>query len=328
MKSRKIILSLSIILLSAVSCNEDGLKFNTTPSVGFESTVGTVLENNAGGIRVKLFTNSTVQETISATIVLNNFQNLEYGVDFTTEPALVDNALTLTLEPNDNELPSFFVYPTFNGKERQLDFQLTEITGSQLNLASSVALSYLLTIKSLGCPTGVQASTLTDNFNTCSTDFATPTNWIEAFEAGSKTDRGWGCRAFGRGNSRAPRASAFGGTAGEDKAWLIKNVGRIAAGSNVTVHFWVFSNFTGPGTVRVKWSSDYSGSGNPSVATWTEMTAVNGEFPAAGSAVWKEIEKSFQDICGENVYLAFQFSGATSTASSSWDIDDFSFIVQ
>ena len=327
MKLQKHILTLSIVFLTTLSCSDDGLKFSKTPSIGFESTAGSILENNASGIRVKLFTNTTVAETITATIVLNNFQNLEYGVDFTTEPELVGNAITLTIEPDD-ELPSFFVYPTFNGKERQLDFQLTEITGDDIELASPIALSYLLTIKSLGCPTGVQTVNVTDNFNTCTTDFATPTGWIEAFESGSKTDRGWGCRAFGVGGSRAPRASAFGGSAGEDKAWLIWNPVRIAAGSDVTIKFSVFSNFAGPGTVKVKWSSDYAGSGNPTAANWTELTTINSEFPTAGSAVWKDVEKQFTDMCGENVYIAFQFSGANNTSSSSWDIDDFSFKVE
>lgn len=326
MKAYKHILSISAILFSTLSCEEEGLKFSTTPSIGFESTVGSVLESNVSGIRVKLFANTEVTEAITATITLNNFQNLVYGVDFTTEPELVDNTITLTIEP-DNELPSFFVYPTFNGMERMLNFQLTSITGDKIQLAQPAALSYLLTIKSLGCPSGVQAVTVSHDFNACTTDFATPTGFIEAFENGSKIDRGWGCRAFGQSGSRAPRASAFGGTAGEDRAWLIMNPVRIAANSNVNIHFWVYSNFSGPGSISVKWSSDYAGSGNPLAATWTDLPTVTSAFPAAGSTTWTEIQKSFTDICGENVYLAFQFTGGTNTASSSWDIDDLSFTV-
>jgi hypothetical protein len=326
MKAYKHILSISAILFSALSCDEEGLKFSTTPSIGFESTVGSVLESNVSGIRVKLFTNTEVTEAITATITLNNFQNLVYGVDFITEPELVDNTITLTIEP-DNELPSFFVYPTFNGIERMLNFQLTGVTGDKIQLAQPAALSYLLTIKSLGCPSGVQAVTVTHDFNSCTTDFATPTGFIEAFEDGSKTDRGWGCRSFGQSGSRAPRASAFGGVAGEDRAWLIMNPVRVAASSNVNIHFWVYSNFSGPGSITVKWSSDYAGSGNPLAATWTDLPTVTSAFPAAGSTTWTEIQESFTDICGENVYLAFQFTGGTSTASSSWDIDDLSFTV-
>lgn len=328
MKAYKHILSISAILFSALSCEEEGLKFNTTPSIGFESTVGSVLESNVSGIRVKLFTNTEVTEVITATITLNNFQNLVYGVDFTTEPELVDNTITLTIEP-DNELPSFFVYPTLTGVERMLNFQLANITGGEVQLAQPAALSYLLTIKSLGCPSGIQAVTVSHDFNACTTNFVTPSGFIEVFEPGSIENRGWGCREFGISGSRAVRASAFvGSTAtGDDKSWLVMNPVRIASGSNVTLHFWVFSNFSGPGTVTVKWSSDYAGSGNPLVATWTDLSTINSEFPAAGSASWKEIQKSFTNICGDNVYLAFQFTGATASSSSSWDIDDLSFTV-
>lgn len=326
MKAYKYILSISAVLFSALSCDEEGLKFSTTPSIGFESTAGSVLESNASGIRIKLFTNTEVTESITATITLNNFQNLVYGVDFTTEPALVDNTITLTIEP-DNELPSFFVFPTFIGTERLLNFQLTGITGDQIQLAQPAALSYLLTIKSLGCPSDIQVVSVSHDFNSCTTDFVTPTGFIEEFEPGAKTDRGWGCRAFGRNTSRSVSASAFGGAAGEDRAWLIMNPVRIAANSNVNLHFWVYSNFSGPGSVSVKWSSDYAGSGNPLTATWTDLPTVTSAFPAAGSKSWTEINQAFTDICGENVYLAFYYAGGTNTASSSWDLDDLSFIV-
>lgn len=327
MKKINICLSILILFLAAVSCGDEGLGFKIKPSVGFEATSGTLQESNSGGIRIKLYSNTTVKEAATATITLNNFQNLEYGVDFTTEPEFVNNTLTLTLEPDD-ELPSFFVYPTFNGRERQLSFQLTSIEGGNLVLANPVALSYLLNIRSLGCPAGVEEETVIHDFNTCTTDFATPAGFIEAFEPGSKTDRGWGCRAFGQGGSRAPRASAFGGTAGDDKAWMIMNPVRVGAGSEVTLHFWTFSNFSGPGVINVKWSSDYTGSGNPLVATWTDLTSINSQFPAAGSLTWKEIQGVFTNICGDNVYLAFQFTGANNTASASWDIEDLSFIVE
>jgi hypothetical protein len=302
------------------------LSFSLTPAIGFESPDGTLLESNTTGIRVRLYTNVEPTEAVTATIELNNFQGLVYGVDFTTEPELVNNTITLTFEPNDQ--PSFFVFPTFNGKERLLTFNLTSVTGSGLALGQQVSLSYLLQIKSLGCPTTATPANVTHDFNACTTDFSTPAGFIEAFEPGSKTDRGWGCRAFGQGGSRAPRASGFGGAAGEDKAWLIMNPVRIAAGANVALHFWVFSNFSGPGVVNVKWSSDYIGSGNPLTATWQDLPTVNSQFPAAGSASWKEVQATFTDICGDTIYLAFQFTGATNSSSASWDIDDLTFSAQ
>lgn len=327
MKIFKATLTAMAMLLVSLSCNEDDLGFSLKKSIGFAGVSGTLLESNEDGLRVDLYANTEIKENVTVTIALNNFENLEYGVDFTTEPEPVDGKITLTWSPEE-EGASFYVFPGFNGKERAIVFDLEDVQGSDLSLGQSTSRSFLVMIKSLGCPTGTTTTTVTHDFNTCTTDFATPAGFIEVFEPGSKTDRGWGCRAFGQGGSRAPRASAFGGTTGDDKAWMIMNPVRTTIGSEVTIRFYVYSSFAGPGTVSVKWSSDYSGSGNPLVANWTNLTTLNAQFPAAGSASWKMVEGTFSNICGENVYLAFQFTGATNAASASWDIDDLTFQVQ
>jgi hypothetical protein len=314
---------------TAFACKEDELSFSLTPSVGFLNTNGTLLEDNEAGVRVQLYTNKPVTEAVTVTIQFINFQNLEYGVDFTTDPELINNEITVLIDPTttDNVLPSFFVYPTFNGKDRQLAFEIKDVSGGNFLLGQPSTLSYLLRIKSLGCPFEAQNVNVIHDFNGCA-DFATPTGFIEAFEPGSKTDRGWGCRAFGLNSTRAVRASAFGGAAGDDKAWLIMNPVRIAKDAEVTLHFWVNSSFIGPGTISVKWSSDYAGSGNPLVATWQNLSSINSQLPAAGSAQWKEVQATLTDICGENVYFAFQFTGATNSESASWDIDNLQLTVQ
>lgn len=315
----------SLFSLIAFSCSDDGSKFSIKHVIGFETPVGSVVEDNESGIRVRLYSNANVAEAVTVTIAVNNFQNLEYGVDFTTEPALVDGEFTLTNEPG-TDLPSFFVYPgpSADGKDRQVEFQITNVEGSEnVSLAYPTALSYLLTIKG-PCPLTPKAVLVTNDFNACTTNFATPTGFIEAFEPDTKTDRGWGCREFGTGTpaTRAVRASAFGGAAGNDRAWLIMNPVRIAVDANVSLDFYVNSSFSGPGTVTVKWSSDYLGSGNPLLATWNDLPTIDAQFPAAGSALYKRVQGSFTNICGENVYIAFVFTGGNNTASSSWDIDD------
>ncbi|MEL6973579.1 MAG: choice-of-anchor J domain-containing protein, partial [Bacteroidota bacterium] len=50
-----------------------------------------------------------------------------------------------------------------------------------------------------------------EDFENCTQDFGTPNGFIEAFAAGAKTDRGWGCRQEGVDDSRGVRASGFGG---------------------------------------------------------------------------------------------------------------------
>jgi hypothetical protein len=317
----------SITLISLVACGDEK-EFSFTPAIGFEAPESSVIETNIAGARVSLYSNTVFTEPVTVTIAINNIGGLIYGDDYTMEPAPVGNTLTLTFDA-ENEAPAFFVYPTLKGIDRILSFTITEVTGSNLELAQQAALSHFFTIKSSGCPSGIQPVTVMHDFSGCTTDFAIPTGFIEVNEPGSKTDRGWGCRAFGVGNSRAPRASAFGGTAGEDRAWLIMNPVRIAAGSTVMLTFSVASpDFAGPGVINVKWSSDYSGSGNPLTATWNSLPTIDSQFPAARSVTYKAVSGSFTDICGDNVYLAFQYTGGTAAASAAWDIDNLSFVIQ
>ncbi len=324
MRAIQYLFSVTLILL--VACGDEK-EFSFTPAIGFEAPEGSVIETNIAGARVSLYSNTAFTETVTVTIAINNIGGLIYGDDYTMEPAPVGNTLTLTFDA-ENEAPAFFVYPTLKGIDRILSFTITEVTGSDLELAQQAALSHFFTIKSSGCPSGIQPVTVNHDFNGCTTDFAIPTGFIEAMEPGTKTDRGWGCRAFGVGNSRAPRASAFGGSTGEDRAWLIMNPVRIAAGSTTILNFSVYSNFTGPGVINVNWSSDYTGSGNPLTATWNSLSSIDSQFPAAGSLTWKAVNGTFTDICGDNVYIAFQFTGGTNAASSSWDIDNLSFVIQ
>lgn len=167
----------------------------------------------------------------------------------------------------------------------------------------------------------------TDDFESCVTvgDFNIPTNWIEEVVPGSKTDRGWGCRAFGRDGSNAPRASAFGGEDGEDDAWLITNGTIDLTGvSAATLVFWAESRFSGPGDLEVKWSTDYSGFGDPTAATWTTLSDVAGQLPADGSEVFTEITSDMSGAAGQQVYLAFRYFGGTAGSSIGLTVDDVS----
>lgn len=311
-----------LAFLSAMSC-EDERDFSINPSIGFSATEGSVLESNATGMRVGLYANVKITEPVTVTISINNFQGLEYGVDFTTEPAPVNNLITLAIGA-DETLPAFFVFPIAREEvlePRKINFQIVSVSGSGIQPAQPAALSYTLSIAK------VQPLHVFHDFNGCS-DFATPEGFIEAFEPGSKTDRGWGCRAFGLNSTRAVRCSAFGGAAGEDRAWLIMNPVSIPGGSAVTLHFWSFSNFTGPGKLNVRWSNNYSGSGNPLLATWTDLPTINAQLPAPNSQTWVEVTGTFNNISGNTVYLAFVYTEGTSASSTSWDIDDLTFTVQ
>lgn len=310
----------SIILASlvalALGCNGDENNFSVKPSLGFAATSGSVLESNSTGVRIGFYSNVAITEPVTVRIQVNNVEELTYGIDFTTDPEPVDGVITVTIDPEDDQ-PSFFVIPSASADDlRNINFQIIDVSGNNLSLGQSTTLFYTLSI------TGFQPTTIFHDFNGCTTDFNTPTGFVEVFEPGTKTDRGWGCRAFGVGASRAPRASAFGGSAGEDRAWMIMNPVNVPAGATVTITFSTFSQFSGPGVVNVKWSNNYSGAGNPLAATWNTLPTLDSQFPAVASQVWTTVTGSFTNISGNTVYLAFVYTGGLSSASSSWDIDN------
>lgn len=312
------------LMATAISCADDS-KFSMTPSFGFLRSSGSIGQTDTNGITVRFYSNVEITEPVTVKVGVNA-NGLEYGVDYTTEPAAVNGLITLEIDP-EIEQPSFMVVPIETGSEEteRIEFEILSVEGNNLKLAQYSARLYSLSISGFE---EVIPVNLSFNFNTCTTDFATPAEFNEVFET-AKTDRGWGCRAFGVGASRAPRASAFGGTAGEDRAWMIlKNPINIASGADVTIDFQTFSAFAGPGVVSVKWSSNYSGSGNPLAATWTTLTSLDNQFPAANSKVWTNVKGTFTNISGATVYIAFVWTGGTAAESTAYDIDDLIISVQ
>lgn len=314
------------VLIAFVIACEDDSKFSIKPSLGFMQQEGSVAQTEAAGTRVRFYSNVAITEPVTIRIAINNVSGLAYETDYTTDPAPVDNIITITIDPED-EQPSFLVSPIETGAEeaKRIEFEIISVEGNGLELGQSASRQFSLVITGFE---EVIPVTLAFNFNTCTTDFATPAEFNEVFET-AKTDRGWGCRAFGVAGSRAPRASAFGGAAGEDRAWMIlKNPIAIASGAEVTIDFMTYSAFAGPGTVSVKWSSNYSGSGSPLTATWTTLSSLDSQFPAAESKVWKNVTGSFTNISGATVYIAFVWTGGTAAASTSYDIDDLTITVE
>lgn len=174
---------------------------------------------------------------------------------------------------------------------------------------------------------GVISLPFTTDFESCTADFSTPEGFIEEFGPGSKTDRGWGCRAFGVDGSRAANASSFGGSAGDDDAWLIID-GKLnfTNATDPVIEFWISSGFEGPGELKVVYAENYAGVGDPYSATWTSVEGLSAQFPAKGSGAngAKVVSAGLTALVGKQVHIAFHWSGANNTASASYAIDNLS----
>jgi gliding motility-associated-like protein len=139
----------------------------------------------------------------------------------------------------------------------------------------------------------------------------------------------WGCTTtFGHdGTDPAGKASignalqingfSSGNILNED--WLISPALNLSAMNYAVLSFWTRSAFAGD-KLQLKVSTNYTGTGNPNLATWT---AIDGKFPETASDTWTKSD--FIDLSAYKatpVYVAFVYNSTTSSASR-WTIDDF-----
>jgi gliding motility-associated-like protein len=139
----------------------------------------------------------------------------------------------------------------------------------------------------------------------------------------------WGCTTtFGHdaadptgkaslGNALQINGYASGNIQNED--WLISPALNLSAMNYAVLSFWTRSAFTGD-KLQLKVSTNYSGTGDPALATWT---TIDGKFPETASDTW--IKSDHIDLSPYKalpVYVAIVYNSTTSSASR-WTVDDF-----
>ena len=190
-------------------------------------------------------------------------------------------------------------------------------TGS-ISHASTGAVTRTVTLTG----TGVDPNQTVFNFNTCAT--ALSDGWSQYSVAGAQV---WACTTFGR-DPNAPSATTAtpygvqmngysgGNVANED--WFISPSFNLTTYSFPLFSFWSRTAFNGPG-LKLMVSTNYSGSGAPSAATWTDL---NAQFPGASSDVWTQTAGiDLSAYKSARVYLAFVYT-STTTGAARWTLDD------
>lgn len=117
------------------------------------------------------------------------------------------------------------------------------------------------------------------------------------------------------------------GDAAAANDWLISKAFNLDDTSVEYLSFKTWTRFADNGVdgpaVKLLYSSDYSGSGSPDTATWTELDYTSSP---ADSQQWTDSGAiNLSGLGGSNVYFAFQYqsSGTGGNSSSQWRIDDF-----
>jgi len=139
----------------------------------------------------------------------------------------------------------------------------------------------------------------------------------------------WGCTTnFGHdmadatGTASKGNALQINGYSGgniQNEDWLISPALNLSAMNYAVLSFWTRSAFAGD-KLQLKLSTNYTGTGNPSAATWIDL---DGKFPETGSDIWTKSDNiDLSAYKGTPVYIAFVYH-STNLSASRWTVDDF-----
>lgn len=141
-------------------------------------------------------------------------------------------------------------------------------------------------------------------------------NWTNYSVSGAQQ---WYLATYGNPAPSAAISGYSGGANNANEDWLISPAIDLSTVSTATLTFETASRFTG-NLLEVKISTNYVGSGNPNLATWTDLSATldtnTGSFIWTGSG---PIDLS--SFTGNNVYIAFKYT-STASASRTWEVDN------
>jgi hypothetical protein len=327
---------------------------NNTVTVNF----GTALDDQAGPVYIRISTQAaTTGSGNRPSSAIDDFQ-LSWNTPTATTPALTASASSLAFGSQNINTSSASQQYTLSGANLSTATTVTAtgpFTVSKDNSAFSTSVTYTpaelatatpvyvrFTPTTTGPATGsisnvsagatTRTLTLTgtgSNPNQTLFDFSTCVStlsdgWSQYSVTGPQM---WACTTFGRdpnapaGTAAAPYGVQMNGYASgnvENEDWFISPSFNLTTYSYPLLSFWSRTAFTGP-ALKLRVSTNYSGTGAPSAATWTDL---NVTFPSAGSDIWTQTANvNLAAFKGMKVYVAFVYT-STSTGAARWTLDD------
>jgi len=123
---------------------------------------------------------------------------------------------------------------------------------------------------------------------------------------------------YGINSTPCAQMSGYDGAPFDNEDWLISPFMNFDDYDNESMNFFSAMNYTGP-DLELKASTDYTGSGDPNAATWSDLTF---NMPPGGN--WDFVESGIVDLSsfsGTSVYVAFKFT-STTAGSATWELDE------
>nr|WP_294934240.1 DUF5689 domain-containing protein [uncultured Flavobacterium sp.] len=101
--------------------------------------------------------------------------------------------------------------------------------------------------------------------------------------------------------------------------WLISPAINLSSVTSATLTFDTATKFAG-NALQVYISTNYSGSGNPSAATWTPVSATLS--PTGGNFVWTSSGAiDLAPYIGNTIYIGYKYT-STTAAAATWEVDN------
>lgn len=163
----------------------------------------------------------------------------------------------------------------------------------------------------LGLPTSYSF-----NLNSCSSVLS---DGFSQFS--SSGDSVWKCTTFGFTGSNGVQISGFSTVNGalQNEDWLISPALNLNGFDVPLLRYRSRTRFPGL-PLKLFVSTNYSGSGNPSSATWKE---INGKFPAIDTDVWTTSDSiNLNSYKSSNTYVAWVYYSNPTDGAARWTIDD------
>lgn len=160
-------------------------------------------------------------------------------------------------------------------------------------------------------------SSLNETFTDCNDPLLGGFKYIS--KTGSQT---WRCGTQGHSDANSVYINGgFSGGANDNEDWLITSAPiNLSATTNPVLEFWEKIRYSGLTTKSVMVSTNYAGSGDPSLATWTTVKDVTAETSTEWTAISNTSLSAYQ---ATPFYLAFKYvSFASSGGAQEWSLDD------
>lgn len=163
---------------------------------------------------------------------------------------------------------------------------------------------------------GIITNNLTFDFNSC-IDGAQPGSGFTAYSTTGA--QAWVCTSFGRNTSNGVNINGFSGGAQENEDWLISPPLQISSLNLPVLRFWSKGEFSGL-VLQLLISTNYTGTGDPNLATWTNA---NASFPMFNNTwtLTDGIDLTAYKAAA-NVYVAFKYHSSVEDGAARWTIDD------